>query len=201
VKTVLEMVGDLDGHDDQNATSRDSDGAPVALPDRESRLPQRPVAGPDFEPGRGLSAWNTAAPVLCVAGRGPLDEAAAAMLAQLLGKHGIGARTEPHAAVTRGRVVELGSAEVAMVCLCYVEISGNPAHLRYLLRRVRQQLPGVVVAVGLWPANEAVLQDERLRHALGADHTTTSLTETVNLCLRVAREASPTRDAEVLPAA
>jgi hypothetical protein len=53
----------------------------------------------------------------------------------------------------------------------------------------------------LWPANEAVLHDERLRHALGADHTTISLTDTVNLCLRVAREASVMQGAEVLPAA
>jgi hypothetical protein len=33
-------------------------------------------------------------PVLCVAGRGPLDEAVSIMLAQLLEKHGLRARVE-----------------------------------------------------------------------------------------------------------
>jgi predicted PurR-regulated permease PerM len=187
LKTVLEVVADLEGYDDRPGQDKESDAAPVSLPDREALLPQQPAPGPDFEPGTHPGIWNTASPILCVAGRGPLDEAAAAMLAQLLGKHGLGAHSAPHAAVTRGRVTELEAAETAMVCLCYVQISGNPAHLRYLLRRVRQHLPQAVALVGLWPQSQLPLLDERLRVALGADHTTSSLTETVNTCLRAAR--------------
>ena len=86
--------------------------------------------------------------MLCIAGRGPLDDAASAMLAQLLGKHGVGARTVPHAAVARAHIGALDPKTIAMVCVCYVEISGSPSHLRYLLRRLRQQLPGVSRAGG-----------------------------------------------------
>ena len=64
------------------------------------------------------------------------------MLAQLLGKHGIGAQAVPHTAVSRSRVAELDPDRVAMVCLCYVEVSGNPAHLRYLMRRLHQASAG-----------------------------------------------------------
>jgi hypothetical protein len=133
--------------------------------------------------------------VLCIAGRGPLDDAASAMLAQLLGKHGVGAKTVPHAAVTRSNIGALDPQTIAMVCICYVEISGSPSHLRYLLRRLRQQLPSVPIMVGLWPAGEQVLHDERLRRAIGADLTASTLTDAVNLCLREAqREAAPGPD-------
>ena len=78
---------------------------------------------------------------LCIAGRGPLDEAAATMLAQLLHKHGLGARVVPHEAVSRASIIGLDTKGVAMVCVSYLEITGNPAHLRYLLRRLRQKVP------------------------------------------------------------
>ena len=57
------------------------------------------------------------------------------MLAQLLRKHGLGARVVPHEAVSRSNILGLDVKGVAMVCISYLEISGNPAHLRYLLRR------------------------------------------------------------------
>lgn len=69
--------------------------------------------------------------------------------------------------------------------LCsYLELSGGPSHLRYLLRRLRRLLPpDVPVLVGLWPAGEAILEDERLRAAVGADDYTGSLHEAVAACL------------------
>lgn len=45
--------------------------------------------------------------VLCIAGRGSLDEAAAAMLAQLLEKHGIGARVVASEEVSVANLVRL----------------------------------------------------------------------------------------------
>ena len=187
VQTVQDLIADLDGNDDTDKASKPalSDG-PVAPPPNLAAVPKRPPPGPDFDPAAATSPWNTATPVLCVAGRGKLDEAASAMLAQLLGKHGIGARTEPHPAVARSQVGALEPETIAMVCLCYVEIGGNATHLRYLLRRIRQQLPRATILVGLWPQGEAILHDERLRLTIGADHTSDSLTSTVNICLRAA---------------
>jgi hypothetical protein len=51
------------------------------------------------------SAWRTKVPVLCIAGRGPLDEAAASMLAQLLHKNGLRARVLKHEVTSRCRAV------------------------------------------------------------------------------------------------
>jgi hypothetical protein len=56
-----------------------------------------------------------------------------------------------------------------MVCVSYLEISGSPAHLRYLLRRLKSRLPGVPILVGLWPAEAAVLNDKAAQAAIGAD--------------------------------
>jgi hypothetical protein len=77
--------------------------------------------------------WRGEAPVLCIAGRGPLDEAASYMLAQLLGKHGLGARVVPHEVVSRRNIEALEVRGVAMMCISYLDISGNPAHLRYFV--------------------------------------------------------------------
>ena len=75
--------------------------------------------------------------------------------------------------------------------------AGSPSHLRYLLRRLRQHLPGVPILVGLWPLGEQVLHDERLRRAIGADLTASTLTDTVNLCLREAKQPAAAETAPV----
>jgi hypothetical protein len=128
---------------------------------------------------------------MCLAGRGPLDEAAATMLAQLLGKHGLGTQVVPHQSVSRSAIMGLDVKGVQMVCISYLEISGTPAHLRYLLRRLRQRLPGVPVLVGLWPAEDEILKDEKLRAIVGADYYVASLREGVQCCLKAATGGSP----------
>ena len=143
--------------------------------------------------------WDGEAPVLCIAGRGPLDEAAGAMLAQILGKHGLGARVVSQSASSRGHIEALDVSGVAMVCVSYLEASGSPSALRYLMRRLRQRLPGVPVLVGLWQADQATLADDRLHAAIGADHYVTTLRDAVNACV-IAAEAARQSAAEMAPA-
>jgi hypothetical protein len=87
--------------------------------------------------------------------------------------------------------------------VCYLEIGGTPAHLRYLLRRLRKQVPDAPIMVGLWPSDDKILQDEALRKTLGADHYVASLRDGVICCLKVAtgegkaaEEAKPALPAE-----
>ncbi|SEF12297.1 Predicted PurR-regulated permease PerM [Rhizobiales bacterium GAS191] len=136
--------------------------------------------------------WRAEAPVLCVAGRGPLDEAASSMLAQLLAQQGLGARTVPHEALSRSGIATFDFRGVAMVCVIYLEISGSPSHLRYLIRRLRQALPGAPILVGLWAADDAATRDERLRATIGVDYYVCSLRQAVAACLKEAqRESQP----------
>lgn len=130
--------------------------------------------------------WQVEAPVLCIAGRGPLDEAASSMLAQLLAKHGLGARVVAYDAVSRSHLERLDLRGVAMICLSYLDIGGNPAHLRYLLRRLRARLPSAPLLVGLWPAQDPILRDRDLRQAVGADYYVTTLREAIEACIAAA---------------
>ena len=122
-------------------------------------------------------------PILCLAGRGPLDEAASSMLAQLLEKHGFRTIAAPYAAASRETIGRLETKGVRMVCISYLEVSGNPPHLRYTIRRLRQKLPGSSILVGLWPETDAALTDQGVRAQIGADYYARSLQEAVDLCL------------------
>jgi predicted PurR-regulated permease PerM len=185
------LVSDLADHDDIDPMPEEAEEDPAGATLSEKTLPKEPalpeIAPPPYELP---PPWQSEAPVMCIAGRGSLDEAPAAMLAQLLGKHGLDAQVVPYTAVSRSNILSLDVEGVAMICISYLDISGNPAHLRYLLRRLRQRVPDAPILVGLWPADDAVLRDEALRGAIGADHYVTSLREAVAACLEEARRAA-----------
>ena len=129
-------------------------------------------------------------PVLCIAGRGALDETVAAMLAQLLEQRGVGARVVRNAAVSRENIASLDVQDVAMACVCYVEIHGHPAHLRLLLRRLRARLPAAPLLVGLWAADDPMLADRDLQREVGATHCVSTLADAVTICVDAAHESS-----------
>ncbi len=184
------VVVDLADQDDADVAKSKSDAAnsPVA---QAATVP--PVLPAPADTVRNLPPeWAGTAPVLCVAGRGALDEAACTMLVQLLGKHGLQARVVSQEGVSRGRIASLDVDGVAMVCVSYIEASGSPSPLRYMMRRLRQRLPGAPILVGLWHADAALLGDERLRAMVGADHYVTILRDAVNACLAAAHAASET---------
>jgi len=155
---VAELVGELSDHEDGDAPAAE------------------PVA----------DAWSAPSAILCIAGRGPLDAAASAMLAQLLTKRGIGARVVPQADIaTRAALAAIDVADVLMVCLCHVSIAGTPANLRYSVRRLRTRLPVATILVSLPPSE--IANDDRLRAAIGAEHYALSLAAAVAACLEQAR--------------
>jgi hypothetical protein len=73
-----------------------------------------------------------------------------------------------------------------MICISYLEISGAPAHLRYLVQRLGQQLPGKPILIGLWPADDAILMDQTLRNRVGVDYYVSTLRGAVESCLKEA---------------
>ena len=185
--SVRELLADLDRHADlqPEATEKRGNADVPTIAEQELPVPERV---PDhLDPDRLAPSWRHPGAVLCIAGRGPLDEAAAAILAQLLGKHGLGARIVPHEAVSRAGIESLDLAGVAMVCIAYLEVKGSPSHLRYLLQRLRERLPAQKLLVGLWPVEETVLGDEALRREIGADAYVSSLREAVEVCVAEAR--------------
>jgi predicted PurR-regulated permease PerM len=73
--------------------------------------------------------WQGEHPVLCMAGRNLIDEAAAVMLGQLSTAHGLAARVEGAQALSTANVFRLETTGVAIVCLVYMDASG-PSHMR-----------------------------------------------------------------------
>jgi predicted PurR-regulated permease PerM len=199
--TIKELVSELAANDDREPAPKNSDGA-VAPQQDERDLPKvPPLEG--AVPGHEELARPEAS-VLCLAGRGPLDEAASAMLAQLLGKHGLDARTVPHEGSSRELIASLDVTEITMVCISYLDISGVPSHLRYLIRRLKRKLPQAPILVGLWPSDDEVLKEERVRAIIGADYYATSLREAVTFCVEAAHKAGEASESakslEVVPA-
>ena len=124
--------------------------------------------------------------VLCIAGRGPLDQLATSLLLQLLGKHDLNCRSLPHEAASRTAIDTLDTSAVTIVCLFYLNIDGIPSHLRYLVRRVRQRLPDASIVVGLWPQGQPEKWSDDLQSAIGADCYATSMQDMLNACCRIA---------------
>jgi predicted PurR-regulated permease PerM len=176
--------GGLD-HDRRVQIKEAVDGIIDNLSEHEDTLPTEGGSTSAADGDAIPAAWRETA-VLCVAGRGSLDEATAAMLAQLLAKHGIGARVTPSAAVSVSNLFRLDSAGVKLVILCYLE-AGGYSNARYLVRRLRRKLPDATIGIGFWMLGDAEAARQEALSATGADFVVTSLRQAVEQVLRLAR--------------
>lgn len=126
--------------------------------------------------------WQGEHPVLCVAGRTLIDEAAAIMLAQISTEHGLAARVEGAASLSTTNVFRLDTTGVAIVCLVYLDAHAA-AHMRYSVRRLRRKLPKATIILGCWVKDMEPAALELLREGAKADLVATSIGETVRLCI------------------
>ena len=174
------VVDDLADHDDASPNSEEDGEGVVGRPPPVLAVEELPAA------------WRESdAPVLSIASRGPLDEAAGAMLAQLIQKHGIGARVVPSRAVLPANVPQLDPTGVRVVCLSYLDPSGF-ANARYLVRRLRQKLPRAKILLGLWTQTQTEIERSNVRAQTEVDFVGTSLAHAVE---RVVAEVRAGADA------
>ena len=125
--------------------------------------------------------WQGESPVLCMAGRTPLDEAAAVLFAQLSNAHGLAARVQPADALSTTNIGRLETVGVAIVCLSYLDAS-SPAHMRYSVRRLRRKLPKAIIMLGCWAEGIGKEILEELRETAKADTVAGSLSEAMMIC-------------------
>lgn len=144
--------------------------------------------------------WQGEHPVLCVAGRSPIDEAAAIMLGQLATAHGLPARVEAAEVLSTTNVFRLDTSGVAMVCLIYMDAS-SPAHMRYSVRRLRRKLPKATIILGCWMKELDPLRLEQLRDSAKADLAATTLGEAIKMCIAAAGAKIPVSTASSMTAA
>jgi predicted PurR-regulated permease PerM len=192
------LIDELDGFEDIDPPHRlNARDVVVSGVERPGRMVQtQPAPAVTIEPAEAKTdraAQEMRPLVLCVSGRGPLDAVPSAMMGQLLRKHGFDTRVATHEETTRSTIAALDTGAVALICVSCLEILGQPPHLRYLIRRLRQRLPGVPIMIGLWPANDRMLVDEDLRRMMGADAYAGSLREMVIQAVELVRRDESTR--------
>jgi methylmalonyl-CoA mutase cobalamin-binding subunit len=132
----------------------------------------------DRASGEGAPAQSRS--VACVAGHGAFDEAVTAMLAQLLAARGLSVQSISNAQTGRDSIEGLNLTDVSVIAISYLEVTGSPAQLRYLIKRLRRQAPEARIVVGLWPRGEAALSDAAIQRAIGSDRYVGSLAEAVD---------------------
>ena len=130
--------------------------------------------------------------IASVAGRGPFDDVVSAMLVQLLAQRGVAARRISHASVSRETIAQLDLSAVQVIAVSHLEVGGAPAHLRYLIRRLRQRAPHSTLIAGLWAQGDPVLNDPHAQKALGGDRYVGSLREAIDASLASLSDPSPT---------
>jgi predicted PurR-regulated permease PerM len=170
---------------DHACRARIKDAVDGLIDDLSDHAEPAPPAA-DAKPNAPAPGWQEI-PVMCVAGRGSLDEAAAAMLAQLIGIEGIATRTVSANVVSAGNIARLDGDGVQMACLSYLD-PGGYTNARFLVRRLRRKLPRATIVVGFWALDES--EAEAARQATGADGVATTLRQAVRLVADAAQAAA-----------
>lgn len=183
-ETVEELVEDLSDHEDAEPPKSQSTHDTEAVAAIEATHEEPSGNLPKLSPEDLAQDWRGEAPILCVAGQSALDEAVAAMLAQLLAKHGLGARVAGSDMFLKVNLSRMETKGLAMICLCYLD-ARTPVHMRYAIRRIRRRLTAKVL-LGCWSLPGGKEQVENLRETTRADLIATNLREAVALCIAAA---------------
>ncbi|WP_157866018.1 AI-2E family transporter [Mesorhizobium japonicum] len=139
--SALTLVANLDDSA-QNEADEDDDPADGAKADVAKEAAEESEDDTELPDGTGMS-------VLCAGGRGELDDAAAAMLAQVLEVQGATAAkasfTDMELASIRG--LELGAVDTVVVGFLNRD---SVNHARFLVRRLKRARPALRVGIVFW---------------------------------------------------
>ena len=103
--------------------------------------------------------------VVCIPGRGHLDDLATAMVVRSLESGGFSARLEPNAVLGPSSALDLG--DTRLCCLSIIEEGSSVSGIRYFVRRIRKRMPQATIVIGLWRAD----RDSAVLTALRAEGT------------------------------
>lgn len=126
--------------------------------------------------------------VRCVGGRTPIDEAAAAIVAQILRKHGFSPQIDDEDFLLSSGVVEMEASGPSIACA--VCLDADEAQLRLVVRRLRRRLPQSHVVAARWTDTESGLTPADLAKSSRADSGAANLRQIVAACLDEASRRS-----------
>ncbi len=131
--------------------------------------------------GEPLLPDGTGRGVLCIGGRGAMDDAVASMIGQVLTIQGATVAQSDHTAINGRTINLLRLAEIDTVLIAFLN-SGSKAHARQAVRRLKRQKPSLrvgIVMTGLegQPASPVAAAD------IDADFVVTTITDAVRNAL------------------
>ena len=186
--TVNEFIEDIDEEDAMppKGTSVDTAETVATVEKTEQKNDELPKVSPD----NLAENWRGPKPILCISARTPLDEAAAAMFAQLCRAHGLGTAVEAASALSTSNIDQLQTEAVALVCVS--SLGSSISALRYMVRRLRRKLPNAKIMIGLWSKNDAADRMADIKTIAKSDLTVSTFQDGLRTCI-----AEATSDSEL----
>lgn len=154
---------------------------------REGLAPAAPAAGRIGQERAILPPpWREDDAIVCVPGRGQLDDLAAIMAVDALRDAGFGAYSEANLVLNARDAMPSRLAAARLCCLSILEEGSTAASIRYFIRRVQKQIPGATVVIGLWHADRDSSLLSTLRASSGDEHVVLSIGELIAFCQAMA---------------
>lgn len=155
----------IDGCEDLEELARPE----PAVPDAEKPRPDSGEDDTGVEFSAGTEATqHTHMAILCIAGRGALDELLAAATVQLLQRQGMAAETAGYERFSRRRAGEIEVGASTTICVVSLDAGQSTAYLRILLRRLHQRAPLAALVLGFPSGSEEGDQESRGTPAFAA---------------------------------
>ena len=123
------------------------------------------------------------APIICVAARTQLDAAAAALLVQLLDARGIQAMVVTPNELVRGQSNGSRSLNAGLVCLSAFDAGNRSAQVKFLVRRLKRQMPAASILGGFWNLDAANPANGPTLSTMGTDDAVSTFTAAVDRCI------------------
>ena len=165
-----------------------------------ARLQEGSAAPDSGDAGLALDSLRREGAVICIPGRGQLDDLAAMMAVQSLMADGFRAQVQPNLVLGSVKAMPATMERAVLCCLSMLEEGSTVAGIRYFIRRIQKQLPNAVIVVGLWHAGRDSALLAALRAEGGNEHLVLSIGELVAFCRSLAARTSKNAQAALAAA-
>lgn len=147
----------------------------------EDPLADLSVAGAAIDP-----AWREEGAILCVANRTALDETAAMLFAQLVGKCGLGVKVLNLERLRHGALSSEDAKDIRLICISGLDVRERSAHARFVVRRLKRSAPDALLLGCFWKLDPKGERDGTILKSIPVDATAHSLREAVIYTLKAA---------------
>jgi len=137
---------------------------------------------PAARPGNAAGDVRLSVAMVCIGGRGPVDQSAGSLLVQLFGREGLSAEMSDEAGLAGLAAIKAAHQDVPLICVSYVG-TARSTQVRFMVRRIRRLFPATQVLVGLWTMPATDPEWALIKDGLGDHPVVTSLKAALEFAL------------------